>query len=165
MGKTGSDESMVNDIGGSSKEISKYTLEAVFSAQESLRKHLEILIENNSPISDSDERDLYMREITYATLGLGVREKVRFFQQPGPGWIDFGTVESFARYLAYRKDNPVIIKVGQMGVKSQPIPIRELWAQLQSKLFSIYPLAIDRACSMSKEREERSGESEYNIND
>jgi len=60
-------------------EIVKPTFEAVFNSQEQLRKHLRELVEENRPLKDDDERDLFMSEIAHSTLGLGTKQIIQFF--------------------------------------------------------------------------------------
>jgi hypothetical protein len=160
----------------SSKEISKYTLEAVFQAQESIRKHLDVLIEENRCLKDDGERDLFFRELTYSTLGLGVKFVIfyripqEFLQQKYIGYVGIRRdVETTARWLGDQKEHMVMVPLELYTSNTLnenervKVPIGYLWKFLKENLFSVFPLAIDRACRMSKEREERTGESEFDV--
>jgi len=168
---------MVVQTVDASKEISKYTLEAVFQAQESLRKHLDILIREERTLNSDEERDLFYREITYATLGLGVQKIINYKIPSGFGDTYLGIrsdIETVARWLGDQEEHMVRIPLVLFGNKSMTtsenahttkVPIQLLWSELKYNLFSVFPYAIDRACKMSKEREERSGDSEFDINE
>jgi len=152
----------------SEKEISKYTLEAVFQAQESIRKHLDDLIKENRALKNIEERDTFFRELTYSTLGLGIDKRVTHLVK---GYLGIrADVETFGRWLADQYSNKVFVpmelykSIGDSEkAKQNEVPISELWQVLKDNLFSVFPLAIDRACRMSKEREEKSGISEFDI--
>jgi len=147
----------------SSREIDKYTMEAVFQAQESLRSHLDMLIEEKRALNGVEERDLFMRELTYSTLGLGVKKTFEF-RLDGHPYYKLGNVEAVGRWLAYQKEINVIIPETTERPLADPIPVHVLWGILRDHLFYIFPLAIDRACGMSKERDSIQGEKEFNIN-
>jgi len=143
-----------------SKKIVKATLEAVFQAQEKLRKHLGLLIEENRPLKDNAERDLFFRELTYSTLGLGKNLIVQYNVKNS--YIGLRKdVETVARWLAYQQTEIVYVPLelfktesldnrGKIGVE-----IKDLWHMLLEHFFSVFPLAIDRATSLSKEQPEQ----------
>lgn len=128
--------------------VTKPTFSAVHQAEEELRVFLEELIQGNRSLSP-DERERYYNLLASATLGLGVGRDFRIFI--GHKIYRHGTVESCARWLGTQKENMVCIP-GDMGnPPSQKIAISIFWSKLLDELFHIYPLALDRAISMSKE--------------
>jgi len=127
--------------------VTKPTFSAVYQAEEELRVFIEKLIEENRPLTP-DERKHYYNLLASSTLGLGVGRDFRIF-------IDtifrFGTVESTGRWLGQQTENMICIP-GDMGNQpSNKIPIGVFWSKLLDELFHIFPLALDRAISMSKE--------------
>jgi hypothetical protein len=154
----------------SPRRVVKATLEAVFLAQERLRKHLDVLIEDDRCLNDTDERDIFMREMAYSTLGLGTDHKIQISVPDHCGLRK--DVETIGRWLAYQNSNMVYVPMElfdrnyHISGKQEPkIPIRVLWTVLRDNLFSIFPLALDKAASMSKERDETSKGKGYVIDE
>lgn len=133
------------------RRVVKATMEAVFQAQEQLRKHVTELSSNNRVIRDESERDLFFRELAYATLGFGVDEIIDNI--PGINEID---VETLARVLAMKTDTKFVDEK-----YNTEITIGEAWSILLSALFSVYPIALSKAVSMSKERDEQTKSKGY----
>lgn len=153
------------------RKLVKATLEAVFMTQEKLRKHLDVLISENRPIKDDTERDLFMRELAYGLLGLGVDTVVKYnvpSEYVKAGHSNYqgirADVELTARWLSYQKTNcvyvPQMLFHDATGYDYNPdetenaVPIKHLWAFLLHRVMAVFPLALDRACGMSKERDE-----------
>lgn len=141
----------------SSRKILKATMEAVFQSQERLRKHLDELVKENRCLKDQQERDTFFREVSYSTLGLGIEQIIEYKTKEYSGIRK--DVETVARWLAYQTTNKVIVplelyKPGNEQYKEE-VPICKLWQVLRDNLFSVFPLSLDRACSISKERDEQ----------
>ena len=148
---------MSSDTEKGNRQILRPSLEACFMAQEKMREHLDVLEEENRPINDKTERDKFFRELTYSTLGLGRDLKVKYFHHSI--LLIRTDLETFARWLAYRKENPVATPLflrrpdGNATSETFPVEIKDLWSTLRDHLFSVFPAAIDRASSISKETE------------
>jgi len=151
------------------RRLLKATMEACFTCQEKLRKHLDNLIEKNRPIKDATERDLFMREFVYSTLGLGLSQKISYKLPSKDITLIRNNLEVYARWLSYQKTSmvkvPVFLYSNEFGMKNEvyDVEIKDLWECLLDNLFSVFPLAIDRACSMSKERDEQQRGKGYSI--
>ena len=139
------------------RQILRPSLEACFQSQEKIRKHLDELEQGNRPLKDQSERDTFFRELTFSTLGLGRDLKVKYFHHSI--LLIRTDLETFARWLAYRKENPVATPLflrrpdGNATSETFPVEIKDLWSTLRDHLFSVFPAAIDRASSISKETE------------
>jgi len=57
-----------------------------------------------------------------------------------------------------------LYKSGQERYNAQA-PIGLLWQVLNDNLFSVFPLALDHAVRMSKERDEKGGEKSFSIDE
>lgn len=128
--------------------VTKPTFSAVHSAQETLRIFLEELIQKNRSLKP-DERSRYYDLIASSTLGLGVNRGFKIY-------IDcqifrFGNIESASRWLGQQKENMACIPPIYGNKGSQKVDISFFWSTLLDELFYIFPLALDRAISMSKE--------------
>ena len=155
-----------------SRKIIKGTFEATLSSQERLREKLDALIEENRPIKDSVERSEFMRLLAHATLGLGTNQEIRYHIPNGyePSFCSIRRdFETTARWLAYQKTNVVHVPMELYSGKRETdekivdLPIKFLWQVLLENLFSIFPLALDRSMSMSKEKDENIKSSGYTI--
>lgn len=148
---------MVDDTGESKgKRIIKPTLSAVLHAQEQLRKHISMLIKENRPIANEKERALFLREWNYATLGFGKDYDVEYSIQGIDGPADRHGTDYFARVMSMRANKEK--EYHQRGDLMRPandviVPISFHWKALLSGAFEVFPYAIDRASSMSKEQE------------
>ena len=145
-------------------QVLRATFEAVFSAQQKLRKHLDALITENRPLEDEEERDLFMRELSYATLGLGNDLVVTFY---GDGALIRKDIETTARWLSYQTSNIVSTPFELYGNMSSTrnIPIHQLWRFLRDHLFTIYPLALKHSVAMSREQEGQKKPAGYKVED
>lgn len=141
----------------SGKQIVRQTLEGVFQAQEKLRKHLDCLIDENRPLQDSRERDLFFRELVYSTLGLGREQIVHLYVGSFDGLR--ADLETVCRWLAYQDKSMVLVPMELRDMtrgycpQAAEAPIRDLWRVVRDNLFSVFPRSIDRATSLSKEQD------------
>lgn len=127
--------------------VVKRTFEDCLRSQIRLRRILRILISDNRPLESEEEREYFLSELGHATYGLGAKMPFKIFN---PYVIDLDSIESAARIICDQDSNPVVISCP--GVKdSPPIEIKLLWQQLLNSLYTIFPLALDRASAMSKE--------------
>ena len=135
-------------------QVLRATFEAVFSAQEKLRKHLDVLISENRPLRDETEKDLFMRELSYGTLGLGFEQNIIYYSEKH-GALIRKDLETTARWLSYQTienvDVPSILF--SEGLIKENVPIGRLWMLLRDNLFTIFPLALKLSVSMSREQE------------
>ena len=159
------------DDGRKIKQISRATLEATFQAQEKLRKKLAELIEENRPLKDEQERDFMFRSLTYSTFGLG-KDIIIKGKCDGTSSVLIRTdLETFSRWLFIRKENPVETPLffrpinGEYLSNTHNIEINILWSILRDYLFTVFPLAIERATNLSKEHEEKNKSMGYKIRD
>ena len=133
------------------------TLEDTFQNQEKLRNKLDELECENRPVSDEKERKQLFDLIAHGTLGLGVQ---RSDPIPFPdGQIRFiKNIEKAIRYVLYIK-NTKITKEDMFFIFNDEahfdIEISFLWNALKFELFAIFPEALNKAASMSKERENK----------
>ena len=137
------------------RRVVKATMEAVFQAQEQLRKHIMELASSNRVIRDNVERDLFFRELAYATLGFGIDEIIGDI----PGFNDVD-VETLARHLAM--EHRTLLVDEKYG---EDKTIGQAWGMLLGGLFSVFPIALSKAVSMSKERDEQTKSKGYVIGD
>lgn len=141
------------------KRILKATLEATFQAQEKIRKHLEVLIKENRCLKDEQERDLFLRELTYSTLGLGVNTVFVITVFKGTGQEEWGNVEYRARRIAQMTTNHKTVRkqIFTGGAckeyEEATIPISRLWEIVLDCLFEVFPRSLDRACGLSREQD------------
>jgi len=134
--------------------IFKGTFEAVDNSQQQFRRHLETLIKENRPLKDEEEKTLFYRELSHSTLGLGV---FKVYNIQLERMYRFGNVESTARWLAGQTDKMVVIPGDCGKVDSFPVKIKVLWEKLLDLLYFVFPNALDKSISMSKEGESFSG--------
>lgn len=137
--------------------VTKRTMEDVFKFQEKLRKLLESLILENRCLKP-DEIDDYHYLIAHALLGQGV-SKVFRIETPS-GFIDLGTVEFMARWMARQTKTPVNITLPG-SVQTHHIIIKFLWEKLLDYFFEIFPSAIEKSASMSRESDATIGGDGY----
>lgn len=156
----------------SSKKISRDTLEAVFQSQEKLRKHLDTLIKEDRCLKDDEERNLFFRELTYSTLGFGTEHYFHIKVFDDLGIEEWGTVEYEARKLALATQNSFIRKhpsINFQGCEEDTrevnIPISRLWYILLHNLLNIFPEAIMKATSLSREQEEGGKSKGYKVDE
>lgn len=146
-------------------QVLRATFEAVFSSQERLRKHLDELIAENRPLKDEAERDLFMRELSYATLGFGFELNIIYY---GHSALIRKDIETTARWLSYQTSNIVNTPLelyGRPDSVTENLPIHRLWRFLQEHLFTIYPLALKHSVSMSREQEGQKKTTGYKVED
>lgn len=144
-----------------SAQIMRPTMEAVRQAQEKLRWHLDQLIEQNRPIASETERSDFLTEICYSTLGLGVNHNARVVD----GLIMNSTtsVETVARWACYLTTNEIILPSELFTTGGGRASISRVWMTIRNCLFEVFPLAIERSCSISKEYEPNSERGGYEI--
>lgn len=144
---------MAKDIEDNEQLIIKRTFEDTLNAQEELRDTLEELMDKNRCLSKK-ERGIFIRQFARATFGLGRDELFTFQVNENEPETDFGTVEYIGRFLAMKTKNILI-------VNGKKIPISRFWERLLYCLFNVFPLALDRASSMSKEYDATGGGQPY----
>jgi len=148
--------------------VLRATLEAVMSSQEKLRLHLDELISNNQIIRTEIERATLMREISYSTLGFGSDIIIKFPLPNSPGKSAIQKdIETTIRWLSYQKCSTVQVPDILMGTTTatRPVEIGKIWECIRDNLFSVYPIALQHACQMSKEQEGQRKAAGYNIMD
>jgi len=134
--------------------VLRATFEAVYSGQERFRKHLDELIEENRPIKDSVERDLFMKELAYSTLGLGNDNLLVIHSKDGA--LIRKDIETFARWLCYQDKKEIKIPYTlnkNDSYSPRTYQISFLWKHLRDNLFTVFPLALKQSISMSREQE------------
>jgi len=136
-----------------SRKIVKPTFEAVLNAQERLRAKLNELIKENRCLKDEKERLEFMQLLAHATLGLGVNQIVKLNATAAVCIRE--NVEVTCRWLASQKENVVLVPL--CLYKSKPYckaAIHFLWQCVLDNLYYVFPLALDKSISMSKEKDE-----------
>ena len=119
---------------------------------------LEILIQDNRALTD-EERTVFFEELGRATYGLGSTVRFRIYM---PELIDVGTVESAARLIASERD--ALVCLPREGLPySSGIEIRVLWKRLLQLLFFVFPLALEKSSTMSKEYDAGAGGGGYDF--
>jgi len=107
-------------------------------------------------MKDDNETALFYRELTYATLGLGVKEPFVINVHPRLGREEWGTVEYQARSIARMKENQLVVRrhiTSSIKEDDVVIPIRALWDVLLQGLLAVFPKALDRATGLSREQD------------
>ena len=118
-----------------------------------LRRHLEKLIRENRCLKGEKERTLYYKEISHATLGLGITKEARIYVDH---IYDMENLEYFARWLGNQTENIIVIKKDGYP-DSPPFEIKIAWQKLLDLLLSVFAHALDKSISMSKEIESLPG--------
>ena len=132
-----------------SDELSKPTFEACFGCQEELRKFINKHTETNTPVSTTNERDKFFALLASSTLGEG--SSMLFSVLIGEKIYSIKSVELAARWLADQTE-PSIFIPGRFGNRASPVvDISILWRALLEHLYLIFPVALSKALSMSKE--------------
>jgi len=130
--------------------VFKPTFEAVESMQQQFRRHLEQLIRENRPLKDETEKTLFYKELSHSTLGLGTfKDYVIYLDRV----YRFGNVESTSRWLAGQTTKDVAIPGDKGNPDSPSVEISVLWTKLLELLFFVFPNALDKSISMSREAE------------
>jgi hypothetical protein len=134
--------------------ILKATMEAVFSAQESLRKLTDKLIKENRAIANEKEQDEFFKFLAYATLGLGADHEfcINLKESKG-GFYRVQNVEYIARWLTYQKTNVIADFQIDSNMMIVPAPISVYWEALRNCLFKVFPHSLKCAAMMSKEQD------------
>lgn len=147
-------------------QVLRATFESVISNQERLRKHLDELISENRPLRDEKERELFMRELSYSTLGLGFEYVVTYYHEKTGAFIR-KDVETTARWLSYQTSSDVDVPLELYSNDRTKIvvPISELWMVLRNNLFTVFPLALKTSVSMSREQDAGKKPSGYQVGD
>ena len=154
-------------------------LDAVNQSQLDLRRHVKQLIEENRCLQSEDEREYFHFIFPYCTLGLAVNTPIikflhHSYNEKGEkvsGFLALEThLEAFARWLADRSDN--LVRFTDTGIYYgkgteetvyYDMEIKNLWNMLLNGLYRVFPIAIQRATSMSKGIEEKTGDKGYSI--
>jgi hypothetical protein len=127
------------------------TFEDVKKDQKKLREKLDELIKENRPIKDEKERTLLLDVlIPNATLGLGTFQS-HTFQFPFQGSGNFDNLEYWIRRICYL-DSSIVPRLFLHDNQKQEIPIKFIWEKLRDELFLVYPMALNKAASISKEQ-------------
>lgn len=147
---------MLDDIDTKNKRLVRPTLSAVLHAQKQLRVHLTKLAMENRPLADEEERVLFLREWDYATLGFGKDFEAKVRIEGYNRYSKEFCTDYLARMLSMWTKNEEIIH--QEPNNSYPdseikVPISKYWNGLLNGAFCVFPYAIERATSMSKEQE------------
>lgn len=130
------------------------TFEDTKKAQETLRKKIHELRLKNRCIKDEEERTLMLGTyIPNATLGIGIL-KSHEFQLPDGNVASFDNIEYWMRKLCLVTKN-ILPKGFIHSNQESEIPISFAWEKLEEELFLVYPMALNKSISMSKEREKR----------
>ena len=142
-------------------QIVRPTMEGVRQAQERLRWRLDQLIMQNRPVESEVERRRFLTEWSYATLGLGVNMHTihvvdSLILSPSTN------IEVIARWAVYL-DAAVVTLPRELFSEAKTVPISMVWRTLRNSLFSVFPLAIERSCSISKEYEPTTERGGYDI--
>ena len=132
--------------GGEGVRVLRATFERVLTCQEELRKKIDELANDKRPLRKADELDKFMELLARSTLGLGTNSNIRI--DGGNGVRVIKSVERFARWLAYQEGSEV--DVGD--VSPIKIGIGSAWEHLRDGLFDVFPIALERAASLSAER-------------
>jgi len=133
------------------KQQMRATFEDTSSAQEKLRQTLDMLIAENRPLKDDDERKKMFKLYNDCFLGLDGQKVVKqFIMYPSGRCVQVDDYGQMIRSLCYQKDTMMKISFfGDYG--DEVIPIRDIWMSVRDIAFSLFPIAIDKAISMSKE--------------
>jgi len=141
--------------------IVKATFEDCLNAQERLREKINELAKKNRCLTEGEREDFF-RELAHSTYGLGITKAFRIFIENKI--YTLGSVESVARWIASQDKNKLCIP-GEFGNPPSPeIDISILWQRLLDLLYSVFPIALDRSSSMSKERDASTGGMGYDFN-
>jgi len=131
-------------------------------------------------LNSSAERECFHFRLPYSTLGLATNISVRFFtpyslSEQGErrgGFLAYEShLEWFARGLADKEKNIVRFNHIEKGYHSPDkrvyydIEIKYLWSKLLGGLYRVFPIAVQRAASMSKGMEEKIGDKGFNIDE
>ena len=150
-----------------SRKIVKPTFEACLNAQEQLRVKLNELINENRCLKDENERSEFMRLLAHATLGLGVNERIDL--SATYGLYIRNNLEITARWVADQTSNKIYVpfQLSAYNIHDQRqkpnFKIVAVWRAILRGLYSVFPIALDRAASMSKEKEDTAQSKGYQI--
>lgn len=150
-----------------SHKVVKPTFEAVLNAQEQLRVKLNELINENRCLRDKEERSEFTRLLAHSTLGLGVNEKIEL--ESRYGLYIRNDLEITARWVADQTSDKIYVPIflSAYDVRDQNhepnFKISSVWKALQRGLYSVFPVALDRAVGMSKEKEDTAQSKGYQI--
>lgn len=143
----------MNENKKTSHIVMNLTFEATEQIQQKLRRHIEKLIKENRPLKDEEERTLFYKELSHSTLGLGTKIPAKIFIEH---LYEIGTAEFFARWVAKQTEKDIIIK--KDGFPDSPsFEIKIAWEKLLDLLFAVFPHALDKSISMSRELDSSSG--------
>lgn len=134
------------------KEQKRATYEDTLNRQEELRKKLDQLIQENRCIKDDTEREKLFHLFGDSFLGEDGGKEISYFMRYPPGTMikieDFGQT---IRLLCYEKKNTIPITFfGYHG--NETTQIQEIWKAIRTIAFGLFPVAQNKAVSMSKEQ-------------
>ncbi|HUS98898.1 MAG TPA: hypothetical protein VMY59_01085 [Candidatus Thermoplasmatota archaeon] len=134
------------------KQQKRATYEDTLNQQEELRKKLDILIQENRCVKDDKEREKLFHLFGDCFLGEDGEKKIHYFMRYPPGIIievdDFGEM---IRLLCYECET--MIPISFFGYHSnQSVPIRDVWRAIRNIAFGLFPVAQNKAVSISKEQ-------------
>jgi len=118
-------------------------------AQEELRQLLDYLEDNNSIVED---RETFFELLANSLRGREYEKNCKLYLEDN-SVLNIDNLGKFIRHLSYCN----ISVIGKTFfrdyniVVEQDVPISYLWHRIKFEIFGIYPDALDRASSMSKE--------------
>jgi hypothetical protein len=134
------------------REQKRATYEDTLNRQEELRKKLDQLIQENRCIKDDKEREKMFHLFGDCFLGEDGNKKIPYFIQYPTGIIinvdDFGQT---IRLLCYEKQNTIPITFFSYK-GNQTTTIQEVWKAIRNIAFSLFPIAQNKAVTISKEQ-------------
>lgn len=137
-------------------KVLRATFEAVFAAQERIRKHFDFLIKEDRPIKDEEERELFFKELCYATLGHG-HDLIVELRHPDVNGVFFRKdIETVLRWMAYQTGDAVLVPLqlhGEHQEMKEKMPYYIVWNHLRDQLFSVFPRALEHSVTMSREQD------------
>ena len=140
------------------KLVLRATFSDVLDSQERLRSIISRLAAENRCLT-VDEQSEFFREFAHATYGLGRDAPFKIFIDHDI--YSLQNVEFAGRWIATRTSTRVQIP-NVFGSDFSPfIDISVLWLRLLELLFLVFPIALDRSSSMSKERDATGGGQGY----
>jgi hypothetical protein len=90
-------------------------------------------------------------------MGLGTSKMLKVSI---PEFIELGNTEYVARWMGRQKTTPVLVT--EMGSSvTHHVSIHILWEVLLCSLFEIFPIAIEKSASMSRESDATAGGDAY----
>jgi len=136
----------------------RLTLQDCLSYQEKLRGLLQILIQEDRPLT-SLEKQRFFEMLPKALLSKGTIEPVHLVIEKG--WFTYASVQSMALQMADLATNRVSLRTTRPEVVECIISIGDLWRFLYGKVLYLFPLASAEAIHISAESVKRSQQGAY----